>query len=357
METNLIIQEPFCHPDHTFDAVISQIASESRWARVSVAVAYATVSGVIRLHEVIYSSNPNVCFRWLLGIDDYITSPGAVDFCSLQSKSDVLIYESTQSTTRFHPKMYLFEEFNRLGGGVLLIVGSANLTIAALERNCEAGAIVWTSSKSEAEELIASYDRLWQLGKEPTYELMAQYEAKYQRHQRNRSFLRQDDVKIQKSVRSYEVLEHDAAERSPEASNICWIEVGKNTAMGRELEFKAEQARFFGLNPQGGESEYRDFLVSNGEMVSLRLKYQDNHMWRLQLNKNVPEVATGLRPENEMGQLERSPYVAIFKRLDGNKSFKLYFQRVNSHIYRRIRSQSERIGTLGKTTAREYGWY
>ena len=245
METNLIIQEPLSDRDDTFDALISQIASESRWARVSVAVAYATVSGVIRLHEVVYNSNPNVCFRWLLGIDDYITSPGAVEFCSLQSKSDVRIYESIQRTARFHPKMYLFEEFNRMGGGALLIVGSANLTIAALEKNCEAGAIVWTSSKSEAEDLIASYDRLWQLGEEPTVELMAQYATKYQRHQRSRSFLRQDDVRIRRSVRSYEVLEHDAAEKSPEASNICWIEVGKNTAMGRELEFKAEQARFF----------------------------------------------------------------------------------------------------------------
>ncbi len=357
METNLIIQEPLSDRDDTFDALISQIASESRWARVSVAVAYATVSGVIRLHEVIYSSNPNVCFRWLLGIDDYITSPGAVEFCSLQSKSDVRIYKSIQRTTRFHPKMYLFEEFNRMGGGALLIVGSANLTIAALERNCEAGAIVWTSSKSEAEDLIASYDRLWQLGKEPTNELMAQYMANYQHYQGNRSFLRQDDVREKSGVGSYEVLEHDAAEKSPEASNICWIEVGKNTAMGRELEFKAEQARFFGLNPQGGDPEYRDFLVSNGEVVLLRLKYQDNHMWRLQLNRNVPEVATGLRPENEMGQLDRSPYVAIFERIDGNKRFRLHFQRVNSSKHRHVRSQSAKIGTIGKTTAREYGWY
>ena len=317
-------------------------------------MAYSTVAGVTRLYDVVYSSNPDVCFRWLLGIDDYVTSPGAVEFCSLKSRSDVRIYESTPRTTRFHPKIYLFEEANRTGEAVL-IVGSANLTKAALERNCEAYAIVRASSKPEAEELTSSYNRLWKLGKEPIDKLMAQYAARYQRHQRNRSFLRQDNVR--RSVRSYEVLEHDAAEKSPEASNICWIEVGKNTAMGRELEFKAEQARFFGLNPQGGKPEHRDFLVSNGEVVSLRLKYQGNSMWRLQLINKVPEVDTGLRPKNKSGQLERSPYVAIFKRIDGNKRFELHFQRVSSSIYRRIRSQSEKIGTLGKTTAREYGWY
>lgn len=356
METNLIIQEPFCNPDHTFDAAISQIAFERYWTRVSVAVAYSTVAGVTRLYDVVYSSNPDVYFRWLLGIDDYVTSPGAVEFCSLKSRSDVLIYESTPRTTRFHPKIYLFEEANRTGETVL-IVGSANLTKAALERNCEAYAIVRASSKPEAEELTSLYDRLWQLGKEPTNRLMVKYLAKYKHHQRNRSFLRQDDVRIRRSVRSYEVLEHDAAEKSPEASNICWIEVGKNTARGRELEFKAEQARFFGLNPQGGEPECRDFLVSNEKVVSLSLNYRPNHMWRLQLSIDIPEVATGLRPKSQSGQLERSPYVAIFERIDGNNRFRLHFQRVNSSGHRHVRSQSAKIGTIGKTTAREYGWY
>ena len=141
------------------------------------------------------------------------------------------------------------------------------------------------------------------------------------------------------------------------SAKVCWIEVGKNTAMGRELEFKSEQARYFGLNPQGGMPEHKTFLVSNGGKVKLRLKYQANSMWRLQFTPEVPEFVAGLRPPAEGGKLGRSPYVAIFRRIKGNEEFKLSFIRVSSGTDRNIRSRSISNGTLGRTTAREYGWY
>ena len=114
--------------------------------------------------------------------------------------------------------------------------------------------------------------------------------------------------------------------------------------------------RFFGLEPTGEAAAFRDFRVSSGDTVPLRLKYQGNAMWRLQLHSNVPEVATGLRPIVN-GRLGRSPYVAVFKRITKENLYSLSFPRCDSEEFAKIRKQSEISGTIGSTSSREYGWY
>ncbi|WP_245631027.1 hypothetical protein [Candidatus Nitrospira nitrificans] len=146
------------------------------------------------------------------------------------------------------------------------------------------------------------------------------------------------------------------AEVDPGTATVCWIECGYVTAMGRELEFKAEQGLFFGLNPHGGDPTYLNYRVSNGTTVQLRMKYQGNHMWRLQMTKEVPEVAEGLRPRQK-GKLMRSPWVAVFERLRTKDTYRLYFVKLRSASFRQLKERSERHGTIGRTTAREYGWF
>ena len=124
--------------------------------------------------------------------------------------------------------------------------------------------------------------------------------------------------------------------------------------MGRELEPKAEQGLFFGLSPSGGDSKTITIQTSHGSRVDLRLKYQRNHMWRLQMNNAVPEVQTGLRPVKGDGRLGRSPYVAVFKRRHGITT--LRFIELRGKKFAALRARTYKSGTLGKTTAREYGW-
>ena len=98
--------------------------------------------------------------------------------------------------------------------------------------------------------------------------------------------------------------------------------------MGRELEFKAEQGLFFGLNPHGEAPKYFSYIVSDGSMIQMRMKYQGNHMWRLQMTRDVPEVADGLRPVRPDGKLGRLPWVAVFNRGKRNDTYTLNFVRV-----------------------------
>ena len=357
MKTDFVVQEPCPSQDRSFAGTIQQIAAEQEWARMSVAVAYSSVAGITRVHDLVSSANQDICFRWLLGVDDYFTQPGAIEFCALKSKESVRIYKSSKKTLRFHPKIYLFEG-SAQNGRAALIVGSTNLTASAMERNCEAYAIIRTAKRARRNKLVSLYESLWNLGISPSETFMMKYKRNYRRQANERSFPNGDEaVRRRKGSKIQAILKSDQAEMSPEAAEVCWIEVGKNTAKGRELEFKAEQARYFGLSPRGGDPERKTFIVSTRKKVKLRLKYQANNMWRLQFTPDVPEFKAGLRLLAADGRLGRSPYVAVFTRIKGNDEFRLSFARVNSKKDRAIRSRSMSIGTLGRTTAREYGWY
>lgn len=353
MKTSIEIQLPSCPEKDTIGKTIETLSSGKLWGRMSVAVAYSSLAGVASLCNIVRNANPDIAFRWLLGLDDYVTQPAAIDFCCSVSNTDVRIYSSTIAKTRFHPKVFLFDTLGNKTDSAI-IVGSANLTFAALKKNCEAVAIMNAQNATDTAIMRSRYELLWSLGTKPTKAVLDEYRTQFAKFRKSRAFLLVADGKQAKN--SGPVLESDAALINPASASICWIEVGKNTALGRELEVKGEQARFFGLEPTGGDAEFRNFLVSNGNTVSLRLKYQGNAMWRLQLRTDVPEVAVGLRPVVP-GGLGRSPYVAVFKRTGTKKLFALTFPRQDSKEFEQIRKRSEKSGTIGSTSTREYGWH
>jgi len=353
MNITIHTQLPACPKADTLDQTISILSSSQQWEQLSVAVAYSSLAGVARLHEVVYTAHPDASFRWLLGLDDYVTQPGAIDFCCSIKNADVRVYSSKRPNTRFHPKVLLFDAPKK-GAVSSMLIGSANLTFAALNRNCEAVAVIEAQRRAERMVMRARFESLWSLGAAPTGKTLSDYKQQFEKLRKSRSFLL--DVESEPPATPKTILHSDSAQINPGTATVCWIEVGKNTAMGRELEVKGEQAWFFGLEPTGGTAAFRDFLVSSGDTVPLRLKYQGNAMWRLQLRAGVPEVDAGLRPVIN-GKLGRSPYVAVFKRTQTKGLFTLSFPRRDSRAFEAIRKQSEKTGTIGSTAAREYGWY
>jgi len=200
------------------------------------------------------------------------------------------------------------------------------------------------------------------LGHIPTDSEIADYETEYKKQRRERE--QQNGAAAQPIPAplhaGYDDADQDSSGDDPTLATVCWIEVGKNTLMGKELEFKAEQALFFGLSPIGDKKEERTFAftVSSGDSVPLRFVYQGNSMWRLQMNVDVPEVAVGLRPRDPItGKQGRSPFVAVVTRTDKSNHFALGFIDEQSPDYTEVRNRSENFGTLGSTSARKYGWY
>lgn len=353
MNTSIHLQLPASQRPETLDQQIAALSSSQRWEQMSVAMAYSSLAGVARLHEVVHAANSAVASRWLLGLDDYITQPGAIDFCCSIKNTKVRLYSSRKPKTRFHPKVIFFDSPSN-GRTSSMIVGSANLTFAALNRNCEAVVLLTAQNRADRATMRTRFESLWRLGTEPTVSLLADYKSQFDKHRKARAFVL--DSEGENSAKKGPVLHSDSALIDPNTAALCWIEVGKNTAMGKELEIKGEQARFFGLDPTGGDPAFRDFLVSSGDIVRLRLKYQGNAMWRLQLRSSVPEVHVGLRPIVN-GSLGRSPYVAVFKRTATKDLFSIIFPRHDSKEFQIIRKDSENGGTIGSTSSREYGWH
>jgi hypothetical protein len=265
--------------------------------------------------------------------------------------STLRVASFAEANARFHPKIMLLSS-SATPEHTALLVGSANLTVSGLTRNGEAISIVSSESAGEGTTLRTFAGHVWRMGNALTDLRLQQYEREYQRSRPTRITATRREPPSEDT----EVLSHDHAEIDPSLATTCWIEVGKNTALGRELEFTAEQALFFGLNPTGGTAQLRQFKVSDESVIDLRLKYQENAMWRLQMNNEVPEVAVGLRPRVN-GRLGRSPFAAVFTRLRQANMFRLRFVPVTGNEYRTIRRRSREHGTLGRTSSREYGWY
>ncbi|MFA5161850.1 MAG: phospholipase D family protein [Elusimicrobiales bacterium] len=345
MKYQLIFQSPDKSFPHTIKKSLELLASKNSWDTLFVAMAYATVAGVRNLLE----TYPNMEYKWILGTDDFITQPDALRLCKNLANSSLRIISFAKKGARFHPKTIVLSSKDN-ASPTTLITGSSNLTISGLTRNGEAIFIASSESADEKAHFKEFANTIWRIGHNPTSNEIENYEREYCKHRKPLH-----GPKVPQKGR--EILKDDDSEKDPSLSNTCWIELGKNTALGRELEFKSEQALFFGLNPHGASSVEKSFKTSDGNIISLWLKYrQNNGMWRLQLSSDIPEVANGLRPIIN-GKLGRSPFAAVFTRTKISGLFKLRLLDVKSAKYQAIRKQSLKFGTLGKTSAREYGWY
>ena len=352
MKASLLIQSPKTVERNSLHAHLVACIRSQKFDFARVAVAYATVSGIRSLLAA-FDDHGLKKSRWTIGLDDAITQPGAIDLLLSLKNVQVRVASFESSGRRFHPKFYAFTHVAK-DSVISTLIGSANLTADAFFGNSESITLLQSTDQKDKDQVNSAWEQLWAQGHTPTASELKAYARKYEKeaalHQKYRTVTKRQ---LPKS-KSVKVLASDEARIDPSMANTCWIECGNVTAMGRELELKAEQGLFFGLSPSGGESRNIAFQVSDGSIVNLRMKYQNNQMWRLQMNNFVPEVKTGLRPIKEDGKLGRSLYVAVFKRVPAYIT--LRFIQLSGKKFAALRERTRRSGTIGKTTVREYGW-
>ena len=351
MKVEFQVQTPTSKPTHTLAHLISDRAGRTFFDEALVSVAYMTVSGIRLLVNSFANSIPGKS-KWLIGLDDYITQPGAIDVAMAIPGAEVRVVSYSALGLRFHPKVYIFRKNSKPRQG-LTILGSSNLTSQALAGNGEVNAIINVENQEDFLMTQTLWDALWKQGYSPTKQDIIAYKKKYATTNARKP---KEVVAKGNSKSGMIILSSDGAELDPTQASTCWIECGYITAMGREIELKAEQGLFFGLTPTGEKPRTFDFKLSSGAKTQLRLKFQGNHMWRLQLTNEVPEVAAGLRPRLPDGTLGRSPFVVIFERTDKTSLFRLRFIDLSSAEFRKLAKKSRQLGTFGTTTARQYGW-
>lgn len=324
-------------------SLIREVAASRAYDTLGVAVAYASVPGVRKLLETIGEDRLPVRSQWLFGLDDLVTHPDAIKLVKNRlAGAEVRVAGQRVNGKKFHPKMYWFSKASKPGHSSL-VLGSANLSLGGLSGNVEAVVALAALVSADSEALNAVWEKAWAVGLPSTEQLLADYERDFRKAEKARK------KSAVRPLKNQPVLASDAASRDPSLAKSCWIEVGNITGFQQEqLEIKAEQAMFFGL-PQGGGNSKNIRVVTSGQNVDIPVNFYGNHMWRLNLPQSIPEVAKGLRPGGGM-----SPFVAVFERA-GNYIL-LHFIKVKSHKFISLRNETMNAGTLGRTTAREYGW-
>jgi hypothetical protein len=350
VNVEILVQPRGATPPTSLRDRLTGFLVDGRCEICNVAVAYATVAGVRALLGAYGGGGPSRS-RWLLGLDDYLTQPAAIDLVRQLPQSEVRVAASAAGTSRFHPKVYYLTSANR-SGREALVVGSNNLTKAAFCGNSEASAFLTSDQTRSSNFFSTAWDDIWRQGVVPSASLLRSYQDAYSAASQARKALAE---KVPPKARE-EILDRDEAELDPALATTCWIECGKVTGMGRELEFKSEQALFFGLHPSGGPNRSFVFETSDRKRVELTIRYREqNSMWRIQFTNDVPEVRAGLRP-HVGGGLGRSPFVAVFARTKAGGRFRLSFLDETSAEYEALIKRSSEFGTVGKTLSRRYGW-
>ena len=330
----------------TVSQLLNDVAAESEANTAEVAVAYASVSGLRQFLDAVSKKRDVAKSRWVVGLDDLLTHPGVLDVLSARADATVRVAGERINGRRFHPKMFHLVNSEKSTKSAL-VIGSANMTVGGLQGNVEAATALVSTSAADAASMRAIWLQTWSTGTPLTTRILSEYRVEFERELHRRNALKAAGAKATRLV-----LQSDSALTDPSLATVCWIEVGNITGFQCEqLEIKAEQALFFGLGSAGGPDAVVTVMLESGAKVGIPAKYRGNAMWRFNLPLSIPEVQAGLRPGGK-----RSPFIAVFERHTKSK-LAFRFIKAASHEASLLRRRSNDTGTLGATTARQYGWY
>lgn len=353
MEIELATQRANCPKGEQLKSRLATHAKATGCDELNAAAAYVTVEGVSSVMEALDDSILKTS-RWLVGLDDAISQPGAIEKIQSLPNATLRVVTFAATGARFHTKM-IHLATSKNPKTATLMVGSANISRAAFERNAEAAAFVTSDDKVTAEWLRATFEKVWKLGHPPTKAELTAYKDRYEAAQKLRKKL--DEITSGTKQKVNVVTAPDQAQLDPSLAKTCWIECGAVTLQGKELELKGIQARFFGLNPAGGTGAKITLISSDGEKHPTSFNYRaKTGMWRVLFPSSIKEVKAGLRPKRPDGSLARSPFVAVFEKA-ASGSFKLTFLDEQSAAYDVLKEHSEESGAIGHTTARSFGWF
>jgi HKD family nuclease len=234
MKAEFRTQFPFGEESQRLSRLFREIVNQNCWKEITGVFAYATSGGLTDLLDQISLLSNSPKTKWLFGLDDCLTEPSAIELAQSCSE-DVRVVSLLSQKCRFHPKILHFVGSDKKHD--LLVVGSANLTSNGLNQNAEAVSVLSAPSSSETATIAQTIAKLFELGYVPTELQLERYREAYTKAR-----------PLHKQIRKLGVNENESdnqkAERTPPGldptvATCCWIEVGKNTAMGRELEIKS----------------------------------------------------------------------------------------------------------------------
>lgn len=324
--------------------------------RLDVAVAYATIPGVEALRQAV-GGWPDAT-RWVVGLDDAITQPSAIDLLAKLPNTEVRLASLASEGRRFHPKLYCLWS-SADPQLCVAVIGSANMTLHGLNRNGEVGVILVAENGDEAETLKNVWSQMNSLGKDlPEWDL-DNYRAQHDRARRTRQRLVKIGA-IPPDVEADETTDKvPAFDGNPVTATLAWTEGASPSAGGRDLEFPRDMMPFFRLSSTPSEKRFR---MAPDRIFPLTFTMRtDNQMWRLLFSRD--SIFAGIARESlrpVAGNSNRSDLAIVFRRAAGGADYDVDFLQIGSPEYDALVAKSRALGVVSRTRnpgGRHFGYY
>lgn len=354
MELKAEIITQGCVGGGSLEHALQTVSHSAKFDQLDVAVAYATKQGV-RALELCLGGIP-VSSRWLVGLDDAITQPEAIDYLLKLKGVEVRLAELAPGR-RFHPKLYCLS--SKADDNLCVsAIGSGNMTLNGLRRNAETGVLLHAENEADAKSLKEQWAMMWSLGSSPTKILLDSYAAKYASAKVARKKIEALGVAPVEPAADLEVPPISSFTGNPSSARIAWLEAGSPSAGGRDLEFPKAMMPFFGLNKSPSN---KWFKMNGGRRFLLTFTERtDNQMWRLMFSRDSIQAIIGRDSLRPLAGGNRSDVAIIFKKARGQSDFEVEMITIGSAAHSALMANSKAVNGLFKTRnpgGRYFGYY
>jgi PLD-like domain len=340
----------------TLAAVLGGVLAGKAFDRLDVAVAYATRSGLDALREA--AGGWPAATRWVVGLDDAITQPDAIDDLLKLPNAEVRLASLASEGRRYHPKLYCFWS-SQDAAACVAVVGSANMTLHGLNRNGEVAVVLVAESAEDTALLKAGWNSMSALGKDiAAWDLAAYREAHARARKARRRMQKIGAMPPQPEAEEDFADDLPAFDGDPATATVAWTEGASPSAGGLDLEFPKPMMPFFGLT---ASPETRSFQMA-GTTPTFHLTFtrRKNKMWRLLFSADAVQAAIGRHNLRPLSGVERSDLAIVFRKARGAADYKVRMVVIGSPEHAELIARSEAVGGRRRTRdpgGRYYGFY
>lgn len=329
----MIIQDSG-HPNRVLEELAALLA-EPAVERVRIAVAYANADGVRALNRLLEALDESVPVEVIITLDMGTTRKDALEMLLRDFRGRVSVVETPPGNGTFHTKTWVVD---RAAAPQRALVGSANLTGAALTRNREAVS-VGDLSGAQSSQWEAWWDDVVEEAKDLTEDVIVGYE---ERQPPPRKRQRIADVDLETNADGVTALAGGMANVDARDAEWLAIDWGGTGEYRVQFEFPRAAAAFF--DPEREHRRELSLRQAGTEFHGNQLRfYPDNGMVRINMDSAIPVVADG--------SIRSGTW--LFTRL-GPDHFEL--QPLDNAQRTARLTLAALTGGVGNTPNRDYGW-
>lgn len=332
---------------HSIESRLQKMLLEKQPSALGMATAFLSLAGARKFESLVRNCGATA-IRVVIGVSGAVTHPSAIKYLA---EKNYRVRLGNHSPGIFHPKLLVGGDRFVASGNIATAncgyVGSANFTDSGLTKNIEVA--LATIDPTLAQNVGDAFSSIWKLGGNLTTRSLKQYEQVFARRLGNRTV---EDLQLlnilEGTTRPGRSLPSEPL-IAPQFCNGVWTGLQSFTGEHAfQVEFPRRAGEALGVL-LGVRESHVPVECADGVVRTMTFRYyQDNGMYRL----NVPNDA----PLVDWARRERRGALLVWK--DSNtENGHIQAKIIRGRLLHDISERSKALGTWGRTTTREYGWY